>query len=103
VPSTSDDAVPQPPQIRRRRFLALLGVGGVAASAATAGYLANRLPADASAARERELGMYAAGAAGIQQITWSLPTTAKLAALTFDDGPNPMLSPPMAKNVARRS
>jgi peptidoglycan/xylan/chitin deacetylase (PgdA/CDA1 family) len=81
------------PGMRRRRFLALLGVGAL--GGATGTRLAwsdgsREVPNEArhvlDADVENPLG-------GMQRIIWSVNTKAPVAALTFDDGPDPEFTP----------
>jgi peptidoglycan/xylan/chitin deacetylase (PgdA/CDA1 family) len=79
--------------VQRRRFLALLGWGGVAVGGAAAGSVAEAAASPAETQGRREDGMYAAGPHGVQSVLWSLNTSQKVAALTFDDGPVPAFTP----------
>lgn len=70
----------------RRRFLSLFGVGALGGMAG-AGFPRTR--------RQRQLQDedVEAPTSGLQQIIWSVDTATPLAALTFDDGPDPELTP----------
>lgn len=74
---------------------AVLGAVGVGMGALTAPQV---LASDAEARTDEQIG-YAAGVggstlrAGRHEIVWSVPTTAPLVALTFDDGPHPDYTP----------
>ena len=75
--------------MQRRQFLSLVGLGGVALGGAAVGSVAEAKASHATTQAAREDGMYAAGPQGAQQVLWSVPTTDRIAALTFDDGPTP--------------
>jgi peptidoglycan/xylan/chitin deacetylase (PgdA/CDA1 family) len=77
----------------RRRFLSLLGVGGVAVGAGLAGSAIQAKATAASDQAAEENGTYAAGPLGMQRVLWSADTDQKIAALTFDDGPTPVFTP----------
>ncbi|HEY1278629.1 MAG TPA: hypothetical protein VGF22_03075, partial [Acidimicrobiales bacterium] len=77
----------------RRRFLAMLGVGGAAIGGGLAGSAVESAATSASRQAVREDGMYAAGPRGQQHVLWSADTTRRVAALTFDDGPTPVFTP----------
>lgn len=84
--------------VHRRRFLTLLGMGAVGTVAAK-DVVASREPRPAdlpSAGTEIERP-----AGGIQQIIWSVPTDEPVAALTFDDGPDPEFTPSILDILAR--
>jgi peptidoglycan-N-acetylglucosamine deacetylase len=87
--------------VNRRRFLGqtLASVAGLAAGATVlrGGQLGR-------AARERNGSALASGGSGSlgrRQLIWSVPTAAPLAALTFDDGPDPELTPAILAVLAR--
>jgi peptidoglycan/xylan/chitin deacetylase (PgdA/CDA1 family) len=84
----------------RRRFLTMLGIGGVAVGSGLAGSTVEAKTSAASTQAVRENGMYAAGPRGLQRVLWSGDTDRKLAALTFDDGPTPVFTP-MALDILR--
>jgi peptidoglycan/xylan/chitin deacetylase (PgdA/CDA1 family) len=87
--------------VNRRRFLGQT-VAGVAALAA--GGTALRGGQLGRAARERGGSALADGPSGDlgrRQLIWSVPTAAPLAALTFDDRPDPELTPPILAVLAR--
>jgi peptidoglycan/xylan/chitin deacetylase (PgdA/CDA1 family) len=79
--------------VQRRRFLTLLGWGGVAVGGAAAGSVAEAAASSAETQSRRENGMYAAGPRGQQSVLWSVDTSEKVAAVTFDDGPVPAFTP----------
>lgn len=70
----------------RRRFLSLLGVG------ALGGIVGAGFPKQREQRDEQDEDVEAP-TSGARQIVWSVDTAAPLAALTFDDGPDPELTP----------
>jgi peptidoglycan/xylan/chitin deacetylase (PgdA/CDA1 family) len=82
----------------RRRFLTMLGIGGVAVGGGLAGSAIEVKASAASTQAEEEDGTYAAGPLGTQRVMWSADTDQKVAAITFDDGPTPVFTP-MALHV----
>ncbi len=80
-------------RFQRRRFLGLMGAGGLVAGGAVAGHVATALPSEASQALAREDSAYAPIAEGVQQVVWSVATDEPAVALTFDDGPNAAFTP----------
>jgi peptidoglycan-N-acetylglucosamine deacetylase len=95
----------RPAPVDRRRFLLGAGLGGLTvglgATAATARSTGHRVQ---TATRSETAAREAAGAAyppteeepgrwGSHRVIWSAPTSAPLAALTFDDGPTPAYTP----------
>jgi len=85
------------PRPSRRAVIgsALLGAVGITMGAAADPYV---FAAGAEDARDADIG-YAAGTggtalrAGRHEVVWSVPTTAPLVAVTFDDGPHPDYTP----------
>jgi peptidoglycan-N-acetylglucosamine deacetylase len=77
----------------RRRFLTMLGIGGVAVGSGLAGSTVEAKSSAASTQAVRENGMYAAGPRGTQHVLWSADTDQRLASITFDDGPTPVFTP----------
>ncbi|MCU1345842.1 MAG: chitooligosaccharide deacetylase [Acidimicrobiia bacterium] len=71
--------------MKRRQFLTAVGVGGVGA---VAGSVTGRLSANATA----DNAGYAGTQTGSTQVVWSVATDQLVAALTFDDGPNPLFT-----------
>jgi peptidoglycan/xylan/chitin deacetylase (PgdA/CDA1 family) len=95
----SDDA--RAPRVNRRAFLRGAVVGGVSLATAGAAFGVDRR----SDFRSRELDGAAAPAGwrrplGERRLVWSVPTTLPLAALTFDDGPDPELTPRVLEVLA---
>ncbi|MEU5883939.1 polysaccharide deacetylase family protein [Spirillospora sp. NPDC047279] len=92
--SGDDDAAAGP---ARRRVIKGLGIaaGGFAAGAASGGSAVAEMPAASSSSSA--MAVPVAGpwrpARGHVDITWSVDTTQKLVALTFDDGPMPDWTP----------
>ena len=85
----------------RRQFLAgtIVGVAGLAAGGTALG--ATRL---GRAAQERDNSVLPDGPShvlGCRQLIWSVPTSQPLAALTFDDGPDPEFTPRIFGVLAR--
>ncbi len=80
-------------QFERRRFLGLLGAGGLVAGGAVTGYIAAAVPSQAAEDGAREDGAFAPTSTGSQQVLWSVATDEAAIALTFDDGPNPAFTP----------
>lgn len=74
----------------RRKFLALIGAGaaGSAGTALTRRRDEGRGTGEGPPPQELE-----AASTGQQRITWSVETAARIAALTFDDGPDPAFTP----------
>ena len=87
-------------RFERRRFLGLMGAGGLVAGGAIAGHVATALPSEASEALAREDTNYAPIAEGIQQVVWSVATGEPAVALTFDDGPNAAFTPRVLEMLA---
>ena len=85
------------PRPTRRAVIgsAVLGAVGLTVGAAADPYV---LASAGEGTRDSDLG-YAAGTpgtvlrAGRREVVWSVPTTAPLVALTFDDGPHPRYTP----------
>jgi peptidoglycan/xylan/chitin deacetylase (PgdA/CDA1 family) len=73
----------------------MLGVGGAAVGGGLTGSAVESAATSASRQAVREDGMYAAGPRGQQHVLWSVDTTRRVAALTFDDGPTPVFTPPV--------
>jgi peptidoglycan/xylan/chitin deacetylase (PgdA/CDA1 family) len=73
----------------------MLGVGGAAVSGGLTGSAVESAATSASRQSVREDGMYAAGPRGLQHVLWSADTDRRVAALTFDDGPTPVFTPPL--------
>ena len=71
----------------------MLGVGGAAIGGGLAGSAVESAATSASRQAVREDGMYAVGPRGQQHVLWSVDTTRRVAALTFDDGPTPVFTP----------
>jgi peptidoglycan/xylan/chitin deacetylase (PgdA/CDA1 family) len=87
--------------VDRRRFLGRAVAGGAGLVAFGAALGAGGLGA---AARERMSSALPDGpgaALGCRQLIWSVPTAEPLAALTFDDGPDPELTPGILAVLAR--
>jgi peptidoglycan/xylan/chitin deacetylase (PgdA/CDA1 family) len=83
--------------VNRRRFLGLLGVGGITAAGGVAGgYGAGRIKEELAEDRARELSD-ASGPVGQTtghgRIIWSARTDQTAVAFTFDDGPFPEFTP----------
>jgi peptidoglycan/xylan/chitin deacetylase (PgdA/CDA1 family) len=79
--------------VDRRRFLTMVGLGGVAVGGGLAGSVIEMKASAASDQAAQEDGTYAAGPRGLQQVLWSVDTEQRLAAITFDDGPTPVFTP----------
>jgi len=79
--------------VDRRRFLTMLGVGGVAVGGGIAGSAIEAKASAASNQSDQEDGTYAAGPRGLQHVLWSADTDQRVAAITFDDGPTPVFTP----------
>jgi peptidoglycan/xylan/chitin deacetylase (PgdA/CDA1 family) len=77
----------------RRRFLAMAGVAGAAIGGGIAGSTVESAASSSTRQSEREDGAYAAGPRGAQQVVWSVDTSRRVAAVTFDDGPTPVFTP----------
>ncbi len=82
----------------RRRLLGLAGAGvaGAAIGATTAGaaVAATADGGDDAAAQEaREATWTTDRPLGVRRVWWSVPTSAPLLSLTFDDGPDPLFTP----------
>jgi peptidoglycan/xylan/chitin deacetylase (PgdA/CDA1 family) len=73
----------------------MLGVGGAAVTGGLAGSVVESAATSSSRQAVREDGMYAAGPRGQQHVVWSVDTARRVAALTFDDGPTPVFTPPV--------
>lgn len=87
--------------MNRRRFLATL-----TAAAGSAGALAWRFPKGDRSSPDPEIDLIdAAGPPegdriGVQRLIWSVDTAEPMVALTFDDGPNPELTPKVLELLA---
>lgn len=81
----------------RRKFLAM--GGGLAAG----GFGASRLtpPAPVEADDDDDLDEMGLPQSGMQRVVWSVATDRPMAALTFDDGPHPALTPSILDVLAR--
>jgi peptidoglycan-N-acetylglucosamine deacetylase len=77
----------------RRRFLGILGAGGATVASAGLGSAVTAKAAAAATQSSREDGTYCVGPHGKQTVLFSGMTEQKVAALTFDDGPNPAFTP----------
>src|SRR3954447_4853145 len=78
-------ALYSPLAMKRRGFLTAVGVGGLTA---VAGAAAGRAEAVAKSDTVDNAG-YARTQRGQTRVVWSVDTDSNVAALTFDDGPNP--------------
>jgi peptidoglycan/xylan/chitin deacetylase (PgdA/CDA1 family) len=76
--------------VQRRAFLRYFGVGGgIAVLSAGASGTAVGAVEYLDDNRSREDGAFGGVGTGQQRVIWSVPTREQVAALTFDDGPNP--------------
>lgn len=81
--------------MNRRRFLTYFGVGA-AGSLAGGGLASTRRPRDVPRPRPREAAedeFTTPASRGMQRIIWSVDTEEPVAAVTFDDGPDPEFTP----------
>lgn len=83
----------------RRRFLTLLGFGAGGFGSGVA-WRSQAPPERAEPRREASLE---ATSTGQQRIIWSVQTDSPLAALTFDDGPDPAFTPRILEILAAQS
>lgn len=74
----------------RRRFLTVLGLGAAGGAGSGLGWRARNAGADRAAPEAQKL---AGTSSGQQRIVWSVDTASPVAALTFDDGPDPDFTP----------
>ncbi len=92
---------------RRTVLKGLGGAAGVGVAAGAGGVVGRVSAVDAGSASEREARGLAAAATGQVgfyggiRVVWSVETTQRLAALTFDDGPDPDLTPQVLDVLAR--
>lgn len=73
----------------RRRFLSLVGLGAAGATGAGVAVVRDPAPRPSSPVPQDLV----ATQKGQQRVVWSVDTKVPLAALTFDDGPDPALTP----------
>lgn len=92
----------------RRRFLKTAGGAALVGGAGAAGWAARSAEEHGTttdaARQERDdrsgLGSGKVGALGTRQIIYSVPTNQRVAALTFDDGPDPQFTPRVLEILA---
>jgi len=89
-------ALYSPLAMKRRGFLAAVGLGG---ATAVVGVAASRVEAVAKSDTVDNAG-YARTQRGQTRVVWSVATDSSLAALTFDDGPNPRYTPRVLETLA---
>ena len=90
-------------RVSRRRFFAVAGGTGVAGIFATNGFDFTR-DVDSARRAERTDGAAFTGAIplGTKQVIWSVETAKPFVALTFDDGPDPDLTPQILRILDER-
>jgi peptidoglycan/xylan/chitin deacetylase (PgdA/CDA1 family) len=89
-------------RISRRRFLAVAGGTGLAGVVAGNGVdLGHDLRADRRA-EHSDGSAFTGHPIGNKRVFWSVQTTRRVAALTFDDGPHPELTPRILDILERR-
>jgi peptidoglycan/xylan/chitin deacetylase (PgdA/CDA1 family) len=90
------DGGPLSPEQRlgRRRFLGLAGAAGVVGAAGSLGFLDRNSRADTEEVPLADAASPPDGARlGVRNVIWSVATERPLVAFTFDDGPDPALTP----------
>jgi peptidoglycan/xylan/chitin deacetylase (PgdA/CDA1 family) len=80
-------------RMHRRRLLTLLGAGALGGAAGTGLALPKGRPKLRDELWEASSDEVDGPWSGVQQIIWSVDTEARVAALTFDDGPDPEFTP----------
>jgi peptidoglycan-N-acetylglucosamine deacetylase len=87
--------------MERRRFLALFGAGALGGAAGTGLALPKGRPKLPDELGERSSQVIDGPWSGIQRVVWSVDTDTRLAALTFDDGPDPEFTPRILDTLDR--
>lgn len=89
-------------RLGRRRFLGLAGAAGVAGAAGSLGVLGRRSDADTDEVPLADATSPPDGARlGVRNVIWSVPTERPVVAFTFDDGPDPALTPQILDTLDR--
>jgi peptidoglycan-N-acetylglucosamine deacetylase len=89
--------------MHRRRFLALFGVGALGGAAGAGLTLAKGRPDVPEQLRNAPNEEVEGPSSGLQRIIWSVDTEAPVAALTFDDGPDPEFTPRILDTLDRHA